>query len=86
MSEMLSHPDRPLCVPVDPKADSPLSAQFQPPTESAPELVLGPNYAGEAGPDCVRAIRRRKGPHSTARFFSRDVRLLGFVRYSGNQI
>jgi len=48
------------------KAVGPLAAQFQPSTESAPERVSGITYAREAGPDSVRATRRRKGPHSTA--------------------
>lgn len=81
-----SYPDSPFCPLVDPKAACPLPAQFRPLTESAPERVSCPVHAGEAGSDRVRAVRRRKGPHSTASVLRRDVRVLDFVRHSRTQI
>ena len=36
-------------------------------TAVPPQRISGVAYAGEAGNDRVRAARRRKGPHSTAR-------------------
>lgn len=68
------------------EADSQLAAQFRPLTESAPERVSCPAHAGEAGSDRIRALRRRKGPHSTASVLLRHERVLGFVRRSGTQI
>ena len=60
-------PKRQLFIYTRTEADSPLSAQLQPLTETAPECVSCLAHTGQTGADSVLAARRRKGPHSTAR-------------------
>jgi len=62
------------------KAVGPLAAQFRPLTESGPEYVSCLAHTGEAGAYSVRAARRRKGHHTTARVLRPDVCVFIFVR------